>query len=249
MRGKKVAGLVYVRNYPKFFKQWLDYYSQFNFDLFVVNLSDGQDDIKYNWHLFKEVKKVEIGNLEDLDYHDMCVGSIEYMRAKLLKVYDYIVYTDLDELVIVNPELYKDLEDYVNQLYKEEVICTGKEIIEYPDEAPFDWDKLVLAQRKYWWDHTAHSKPAISRIKQGMVWGFHYTKKTQKEALNHSLGLKQYINKIADPNLIMVHTRLIDSKEFERLKGKREGKISYNVFVRERVPKCKKIPNKYRRMF
>ena len=246
----KIACLVYVRNYNFWFKHWLKYYCQFNFDVYVVNLSDKQKDLPTYGYKFEEIKLKELGVVGTGDYHDLCVNAIQEQQKRLLKKYDYVVYTDLDEFIIANPDKYKDFEDYVKKVKRKEVTCSGKEIIQHKDELAMEWNKPWMKQRKHWWPHSAHYKTAISKVPQKFVWGFHYPKSFIAKAAKCELGIKDYIQKIADPDLIMVHTRFIDAEEFERLKTKREGADTpFYKFVSKRKGKCSLIPLKYKEVF
>jgi len=245
----RVAALVYVRNYPFWFKHWLKYYSQFGFALHVVNLSDEQKPLETYGYNFVEIQFKNFDVLKALDYHDMCVNAIQRQQEKILKEYDYVVYTDLDEFIIVNPDKYKDLGDYVRKAKKKEITCTGREIIQFEDEPPMQWDRPWMKQRNHWWPHSAHFKTAISSVPQKHVWGFHYPKKFYIKSQKEKLDLKTFLFKRADPDLIMVHTRFIDAGEFERLKTKREGNILFKDFVSKQRGKCKEIPEKYKEAF
>jgi len=246
----RIAFLVYVRNYPFWFKHWLKYYCQFGFDVWVVNLANDQTDLPTHGFAFNEVKVKELlGKKLPDDYHDLCVNSIEKQQKRLLEVYDYVVYSDLDEFIIVNPDKYKDLGDYVRKATKKQITCTGREIIQFTNEPPMEWDKPWMKQRFFWWPHIAHFKVAISKVPQDFVWGFHYTKEYAEKAIEKGVHLKQYLFDQADEDLIMVHTRLVDAKEFDLLTQKREGNVPFEQFVEKRKTKCKKIPEKYKEAF
>jgi len=245
----KIACLVYVRNYYFWFKYWLKYYCQFDFDVYVVNLSDKQKDLPTHGYNFTEIKLKGLNVVGTGNYHDLCVVAIEEQQKRLLKKYDYVVYSDLDEFIIVNPDKYKDLGDYVRKAKGKEITCTGREIIQSSDESAMKWEKPWMEQRDHWWPHSAHFKTAISSIPQTFVWGFHYPKSFRLKSEVKELDLKVYIFKRADPDLIMVHTRFIDADEFESLKTKREGSKLFKDFVKRKRENCKKIPDKYKEAF
>jgi hypothetical protein len=95
--------------------------------------------------------------------------------SSLLNYYDFVLYTDVDEIVVPDPANYKGLLDYVQNMIPNSVItCLGMEIIHKIDEeTKLDLNVPILAQRSYCQFVGAACKPLL--IGRSVQWtpGFH----------------------------------------------------------------------------
>lgn len=205
---KKFAALTQVRNEEFLLPIWLEYYSK-HFSHIYVSRHGGERDYiekcreKYRFTLF------EVENEAEFEHMAMVERVGEIIKDLLLD-YDYVLYADVDEFIIPDPEKYKGLKEYMRTVKGDRVICTGWEILMVEGESEIDWSKKILAQRQFWWSHSAEWKPAITQVECTYSPGFHYTKEMLPEWEKEGLGITEYIKKHADPDLCMVHINQID---------------------------------------
>jgi hypothetical protein len=187
---KRGAALTIVRNEPVFLPIWLRYYSQFfpPEDLYVLDhgTSDGSTD---------RGGFVRIPVSHDTVDHTWMVRTIEDHQHELIKRYDVVVVTDVDEIVAPHPEL-GTLADYIDRLEEPYVNCLGYELIHLVDrEGPFDPARKVLDQRGHWFASDIYDKPALATEPMRWVPGFH-----------RSAELKMR----PDPDLRLIHLHRMD---------------------------------------
>jgi len=138
--------------------------------------------------------------------------------------------TDVDEIIVPNPDKYKDLGDYLNKFNGDIVRCVGFNVIEMPGDKKLDINKKITLQRKYWERDRLYDKPLLTRIPVVYKDGQHNCDK--------EVG--------RDADLVMFHLRDAD------VKVAIERKISdvfppYNLEdLEERRKKAVLIPKKWR---
>jgi len=119
----------------------------------------------------------------------------------LLKEYEYVIMAESDELLLPNPEKYKNLRDYIEHLKmnnKDKARATGYEIVHQPDKEPdIDWNSNIKNQRRYWMRYGMWDKTIISSKYLSWSIGFHF--------VNDNLDP-------ADPDLILCHLHRLDWK-------------------------------------
>ena len=187
---KRGAALTIVRDEPVFLPIWLRYYSQFfpPEDLYVLDhdTSDGSTE---------GGGFVRIPVRHDTVDHTWMMRTIEDHQHELIKRYDVVLVTDVDEIVAPHPEL-GTLADYIDCLEEPYVNCLGYELIHLIDrEGPFDPSRRVLEQRGYWFANEIYDKPALATEPMRWVQGFH-----------RSAELKMR----PDPDLRLIHLHRMD---------------------------------------
>jgi len=196
---KKCAIFVMVQDEKIFLPIWLKYYSKYfgGEDIFVFDHRSSDDSIN-KCKLEYKFQSIRLNYPYSFD-HKWFKFVAENMQLKLLRYYEYVLFTDVDEILFPNPELFIGLDDYINKLKKKSVKCKGYEIIHLKEkEKEFDPNLSVLAQRKYWhrnlwWDKTLLTKKPLR-------WdiGFHHISKFSK------LFSKK------DENLLLIHLHKLD---------------------------------------
>ncbi len=94
--------------------------------------------------------------------------------AGLLEYYDWVIHTDIDELVLADPALYQNLPAYCTSVSSTAVTAIGFDIQHVPSlEADFDPARSVGSQRSWARFSSAMCKPVLTR--QPITWapGFH----------------------------------------------------------------------------
>jgi Glycosyltransferase family 92 len=179
-----------VHNESVFFPIWLRYYSRFfgPEDIYVFDneTTDGSTD---------RAGFVRIPVEKDTVDHVWMVNTIQGHQHELMKRYDVVVVTDVDEIVAPVPEL-GTLDEYLDHFDDEWVNCLGYELLHMKDrEAPLDLRKPILEQRRFWFWNAAYNKPAIATVPMEWPPGFH---------------TRTDLHGKADPDLRLIHLHRMD---------------------------------------
>jgi len=188
-------------------KVWHDYYSQFFNCLFGVD-----------W--VNDYKSQIVLHSEELD------TMVEYLLGR----FEIVMTTCLDEIVVPDPEKYKDLGDYMDKM-GDVARCTGYHVMEMPGDEPLDRKNKVTRQRGFWIHDPLYDKPVISKIPLNRLTG------------NHDTVGEHYP---VDPDLVMLHLRDSDQK-FNIKRRKIIGLPDMNMEeVKIRQQQAVPIPEKYK---
>ena len=171
---RKCAIFVMVKNEKVFLPIWLKYYSRY---------FDGKDIYVFD-HLsidgsVQECLKDFSFNVISLDYawsfdHLWFKFVAENVQKKLLSHYQYVIFTDVDEIILPDINKYSGLDDYIQKLDKDHARCTGYELIHLPDkEEPYRASQSVLSQRRFWYYTPFYDKTLISNVPLDWGIGFH----------------------------------------------------------------------------
>jgi hypothetical protein len=96
------------------------------------------------------------------------------LHASLLQYYDYVIYTDCDEMIVVEPELCLTLEEYLATYGADYASPIGLNIQHIVDVEPDLTDgRPILSQRHFCYFHSRMCKPLISRVRMKWEPGFH----------------------------------------------------------------------------
>jgi Methyltransferase domain len=162
------AFLTMVANESVFLPIWLRYYAQFAGpeDLYVID----HDSIDGSTSGPGFVRLPAHRRQTDWAWITQVVAG---HQRRLLAEYDVVVYTDVDEIVLPDPE-FGDLARYLDDFDADFVTCRGWEVLHDPTtEAAYDASRLVLDQRGWWYPNPAYSKPAVSSTPSPWTGGFH----------------------------------------------------------------------------
>lgn len=94
--------------------------------------------------------------------------------AGLLRQYDYVAYTDADEMLVADPAIWPSLVDYINDAPPPVVTALGMNLLHLiGHEADWDPARPILAQRHWAFALASMCKPAL--IGRPVAWspGFH----------------------------------------------------------------------------
>jgi len=190
------AILVMVQNEDIFLPIWLEYYSKYfdGEDIYVLdhNTTDGSVEKCKRSFEFRTIR---------LDYpysfdHLWFQFIINHMQKKLLTFYEYVLFTDCDEIILPNRKKYDGLNDYIDKMEKDYVRCKGYELIHVRMlERPFSPGESVLSQRRFWRLNKRFSKPLLSRIPLDWRIGFHHA------------AIKEIAE---DEDLLLIHLHKLD---------------------------------------
>jgi hypothetical protein len=206
---KKCAIFVMVQNEAIFLPLWLRYYSKYfdGDDIFVFDHRSTDTSVKDSSSSFR-FRTIRLDYPYSFD-HQWFQFVAENTQKKLLEFYEYVIFTDIDEILFVNSRNYNGLDDYINKLDLEYVRCVGYDLVHMKDkEKEFKVGKSVLSQRKYWYRTILYDKTLLSRCPLNWKIGFHDVTKE---------------NSNQDPDLLLIHLHKLDfemcrKKSFERSK-------------------------------
>jgi hypothetical protein len=119
------------------------------------------------------------------------------LQASLLQYYDFVIYTDCDELIVVDPALSLTLEAYLGSCGYDYASPIGLNIQHIIDAEPDLQDgKPILSQRRICYFHSDMCKPLISRVRLKWEAGFH----------------RSNMPLVIDRRLFLFHTKCADRK-------------------------------------
>jgi hypothetical protein len=94
--------------------------------------------------------------------------------ASLLRHYDWVVHTDIDELAVADPRLYARLSDYAAGLRHDAITAIGLDIHQVPSlEGPIGLGRPIGAQRRWARFTSSMCKPVLIRRSVNWAPGFH----------------------------------------------------------------------------
>lgn len=105
---------------------------------------------------------------------DKLIYKIQNEIAKILKGCNAIVFADLDEYIVPDPDKYAGLRDYVERMTDNVAFTHGYDVIHAPGEAPINWKIGVLSQRTKMVFNRLYCKPLIAKTPQPWSPGFHH---------------------------------------------------------------------------
>jgi hypothetical protein len=187
---KRRAVLTMVQNEAVFLPIWLGYYSCFFAadDIYVLDHQSTDGSTSGRGFVRVPVTHETFDNI-------WMVSTIEAHQRELLERYDMVLFTDVDEIVVPNPE-WGTLGQYLDRFDEEWINCLGYEVLHLKDrEAPLRTDRPILEQRGYWFANAAYDKPALATVPMSWGPGFH-TRSDDKLNL--------------DPDLYLVHLHRVD---------------------------------------
>jgi hypothetical protein len=191
---RKAAVFTVVNNERVFLPIWLKYYSKYfnKEDIFVLNHQSNELDA---FNISKGINVIPVKNsFYDYLWHTEVTKSFQTF---LLKSYDYVLYTDVDEIIFPNPELSKlSLRDYINFTNHSIIGSQGYELVhDRKSEPALNLDAEILRQRKWLQISKIYSKTLLSNQPLDWMTGFH--------DINNN-------NKIIIKDLILIHLHRMD---------------------------------------
>lgn len=193
-----VAVFTIVRNEKYFLPIWLNHYRNilgWN-DIYIIDngTTDGSTDY-LPCNIIKKESKTAFNA-------KWMLSTVKDIQDKLLDWYDYVIFSEVDELIY---HRYNRLIDHIIKQNKEVYQCQGYEIkqenrenkkLGYEIEPDIDLQKPLLRQRKQWHRNTRACKALIARVPVRWEIGFHLCKNEVYD----------------DPEIYMVHLHKLDFK-------------------------------------
>lgn len=195
-----IAVITQAYNEGFFLPIWLHHYGRLvgYENLFVID--DGSDDGSTDDPRIRNILRKEREPLNESEKASFISGY----HAELLKRYDVAIFTDCDELIVVDPAAGVDFKTYIEAMIAVRSSCIrpiGFNVLHDVGREPaIDLDKSLFSQRHYLRFQKGYCKPLISSVPIQWTPGF------------HDCNLKTEVNK----NLILFHLRSIDYQHSAR---------------------------------
>jgi len=197
-----------------FLQRWVDYYGrQFGREHLYI-LSHGGDPeharICEGANLIRIPRDPTMYRMERRRW-----GINSQFSAGMLRYYNWFFVGDVDEVVIVDPDVAPDLVTYLARYNREKTtpqsLCPfGIELVHNPEvePEPLADDATILSRRRVFRANANYAKPCVLRKETGFTIGGH--------ANSHQ-------PRVLDPHLYLIHLRFFDyALVTERLAGRKE---------------------------
>lgn len=246
---KFAAVFTRARNERLMLPIWKRYYSRYfeHQDMYILdNLSK---DGSTNPNALDGIYVKDIKHSVCWNDHWMKDAVIAYQH-KLLEEYEYVLYTDVDEIIVPDPTVYRDLKHYI-QVYDGVVRDTmSYEIIhDIDNEEPLDFRRPINAQRSNWFPRRKRWGKAVL-ANQPLEWG----------ARMHLCFQNRERRK--DPHLFLLHLSMMDLDIWTQRRTEQIGNLpikgltanhpritdraAAESFIREKFQMAEKIPEHIR---
>jgi hypothetical protein len=167
----KVAVISFVYQEPRFLPVWCAYYAAQvgKENLFIIN--DGDSELT----VCPGVNVINLPRQATFSEKRKC-HTLSHMQQLLLHTYDYVIYSDVDELVVVDPVQFQSLKHFLSETNQPTYTTCGLEIVHVINqEVSLDWHNPIMPQRGWCRFSTAYCKTAITRGPLDWFSGLHYT--------------------------------------------------------------------------
>jgi hypothetical protein len=165
----RVAALTMAYNEPVWAKVWAGFYARQVGAAHCFLLDHGSDDGSTEG-LGISVERIP---RVALDEHERA-AKISDRVAELLGSYDAVIHSDVDELVVADPERFADLTAFAADVSDEVVTAVGLDVQHLPaEEQPLDPMRPIGAQRCWTRFSAAMCKPCFVRRPVNWSPGFH----------------------------------------------------------------------------
>ena len=191
----KCAVFTIVRDEAVILPVWLRYYSQYFSieDMYVLD-NDSKDGSTNN---ITQANVRIVHNEKYFDHAWLLKTVQDFQRQLFSEGYEYVLFTEADEIILINPDNGHDLGAFIKNADKPTYRCTGFEIWQNTAfERPIDWTVNVMNQRRFWRGSPGFSKPLLSKVPLTWGAGFHTCDNMPEP----------------DPNLILCHLHWADMK-------------------------------------
>jgi hypothetical protein len=180
-------------------------------------------DRHYRPH-FDHVEIVKLGASYSVSFSYM-TQLINQTIDDLSKKCELIVCADTDEILVPDPEKYKDLGDYLDRCEGEVIRCVGYDVLETVGQKSIDINEKVTDTRTEWYRNRLYDKPVIMRKRIMYTPGQHFCNTSN----------------VQDKDLYMLHLRYADLQSLLM----RRGNMKFDDYLKEQRG-AEPIPEKWR---
>jgi hypothetical protein len=166
---KNIAVVTDVINPEFMFPLWHKYYaSHFGPEnLFVIRYINTPGDFN----------KYKLGGVISIPAHydnELRARFLSSYCTTLLQFYNYVIRVDVDEILIPDLRIHKNLKTYMDSLDRPYVTAMGLDVIASRDDLPLNSEeKIIIRQRKFAYPNTSLNKTSIVGTPTRWRGGFH----------------------------------------------------------------------------
>ncbi len=160
-----------VYNDAMFLDIWVRYYAQFTARENLHIITHGPQPYAHEIAKGCTIIEIERDPLNPRLDQDRFVMICDYV-AELTKTHERVIYNDVDEIVVLDPDVGSDPVAYIAALPAEQQVVTplGLEIVHRPDlESDYDYGRKMLYQRRFIRVNGWYTKPCITNCP--VIWG------------------------------------------------------------------------------
>lgn len=181
MTDSKVIAITMARNEVFFLEKWIEHYgTELGHENLYVLLHGNSPKLRC---IDERVNFINIP-VRDNDtvgydrFNEDRFSLINAIANELNNYFDWVIVTDVDEFIVVDPDLGISLSQYLDQPQSDSVLSViGLDVVHRTNNEPdiLNFDKKILAQRRFCRFNPLYCKPAISSIAITRAKGNHYT--------------------------------------------------------------------------
>lgn len=145
---KKLAIITMVRNEPYFLQRWVEYYSRIP-DVAIHILDHESDFLNLGSQEILKDRTAKVFLI--CTPHPECERAMwmlrtvqDYMRKLFEEGYERVIYAEVDEFLIPDPEKYKNLAEFLEKRDDEYIAAQGWNVIYRPGDSPLPEMGLML---------------------------------------------------------------------------------------------------------
>ena len=211
---KPVGAMTMVYKDYYFLQRWVDYYGRQIGREHLYILSHGGDP--EHDRICEGANVIRVPRDPTMQWLDRRRWNFcSKFSAGLLRYYNWFIVNDVDEVVIVDPDVAPDLATYLGRYNDPKTAPAslsplGVELVHNPEAEPEPLadDQPILSRRRVFRANANYSKPCLLRKETGFTAGGH--------ANSHQ-------PRVLDPHLYLIHLRFFDyDMVTERLRGRKE---------------------------
>lgn len=210
---KKACVVTYANDNGAWFPYFYKYYSSIFGSLCLYVITPKPER-------FSSYNLGGIITIPDLIFDDIAKSRIMgNLASGLLAYYKWSIVCDVDEILMPNPRLGINLDEYLDSANEEIILSLGVDVVQLEDDFDFDFDKSIISQRRFGVLNTALCKPNISSVPVRYSGGHHYCDKrlnfnpSSNDLL--SLHLKWACNKVRAEVANIVNEVIYQDAEIE----------------------------------
>ncbi len=165
----KVAAVTIAYNEPDFLPIWIRHFAAQVGPEHCYVVDHGSDDGSTDGIDSINLVRVPRSPCDD----DQQARFISTFCSSLLEFYDFVIHTDVDEILVADPKLYSSLSEYCQSCTHDVVTAVGYNVVHSGEEPSLDAAGKVLEQRKWMYFLASMCKPAVTRRPIQWCGGFH----------------------------------------------------------------------------
>lgn len=165
----KVAAVTMVYNEPVMLPWWLRHYSRQVGGRQCYVIDHDSDDGSTATVGEANLIRVPRGPPDETVRADF----ISDFCSSLLRWYDWVAYTDVDEMLVADPARYSSLSEYCAGEHPEVITAFGVNVLHRLEEPRIDASRLLLGQRHWVFAVASMAKPLLTRVPTRWSAGFH----------------------------------------------------------------------------